>query len=199
MKRSKVDSGNARKVVVSAVIVFTTMTSFVLSSGQAGAAGGSSQDIVPSEVAVEIRPGATIDAVNARNNTATKRAMNGTNFYLLKIPHGASANKWQTRLAADPDVIKAYFNPAVSSPLVLNGSRTLSFPSNHAKPGYVAADYLAQNGLDRLKLEQAHLLSQGKGVVVAVIDTGVDINHAALKSSLWTNDGEVPGDGIDND
>src|SRR5215469_17458817 len=193
MKRSKVDSGRARKAAISAAFVLTLVASFVLSSGQTGAAGGSSQDIVPNEVAVEIKAGASIDSVNARNNTVTKRAINGTNFYLLRIPHGASANKWQQRLAADPDVIKAYLNPAVSSPLVLNGSRTLSFPSNHAKPGFQAVDYLSQSGLERLKLESAHLLSQGKSVVVAVIDTGVDLNHAALKSSLWTNDGEVPG------
>ena len=36
-------------------------------------------------------------------------------------------------------------------------------------------------------------------VVVALIDTGVDITHPELCSSIWTNTGEIPGDGIDND
>jgi subtilisin family serine protease len=35
--------------------------------------------------------------------------------------------------------------------------------------------------------------------VVAVIDTGVDIDHPDLQNSLWTNPGETPGDDIDND
>ena len=37
------------------------------------------------------------------------------------------------------------------------------------------------------------------GVIVAVIDTGVDFDHEDLKNNMWTNQGEVPGDGIDND
>lgn len=36
-------------------------------------------------------------------------------------------------------------------------------------------------------------------VVVAVIDTGIDITHPDLKDSIWTNEDEIPGDGIDND
>jgi subtilisin family serine protease len=176
------------------------LTMLVLSAGsRAGSANDSEEDIIANEVIVEIQPGASIESVNARNNTITKRPMTGTNFYLLKIPHGANVQRWQKRLAADPDVIKAYLNPAVSSPLVLSGRRTLSFPSNHAKPGYVGTDYLGQNGLERLRLEQAHLLSQGKYVVVAVIDTGVDMKHPALANNLWTNSDEIPGDGIDND
>lgn len=36
-------------------------------------------------------------------------------------------------------------------------------------------------------------------VVVAVIDSGVDTTHEDLKSILWTNPGEIPGNGIDDD
>jgi subtilisin family serine protease len=39
----------------------------------------------------------------------------------------------------------------------------------------------------------------GQGVVVAVIDTGVDYNHVELSSNIWVNSGEIAGDGIDND
>ena len=36
-------------------------------------------------------------------------------------------------------------------------------------------------------------------VVVAVIDTGIDYTHPDLAANLWTNPGEIPGNGIDDD
>jgi subtilisin family serine protease len=39
----------------------------------------------------------------------------------------------------------------------------------------------------------------GEGVTVAVIDSGVDINHSDLRDSIWENTDEILGDGIDND
>lgn len=36
-------------------------------------------------------------------------------------------------------------------------------------------------------------------VIVAVIDTGIDYGHLDLADSVWINEGEIPGDGIDND
>ena len=39
----------------------------------------------------------------------------------------------------------------------------------------------------------------GEGVTVAVIDSGVDINHADLRDNIWENTDEIYGDGIDND
>lgn len=41
--------------------------------------------------------------------------------------------------------------------------------------------------------------ARGTGVVVGVIDSGIDPNHPDLQNNLWTNPGEIPNDGIDND
>lgn len=40
---------------------------------------------------------------------------------------------------------------------------------------------------------------KGQTVVVAVIDSGVDIEHEDLKDIIWTNPGEIAGNGIDDD
>src|ERR1700750_1174518 len=40
---------------------------------------------------------------------------------------------------------------------------------------------------------------KSKTVIVAVIDSGVDTLHEDLKSILWVNPKEIPGNGIDDD
>lgn len=43
-------------------------------------------------------------------------------------------------------------------------------------------------------------ITQGNsGTLVAVIDTGVDYRHPDLSANIWTNPGEIAGDGVDND
>ena len=44
-----------------------------------------------------------------------------------------------------------------------------------------------------------HAVPAGAPIIVAVIDSGVDINHEDLQGHIWTNTAEIPGDGIDND
>ena len=40
---------------------------------------------------------------------------------------------------------------------------------------------------------------ESKTVIVAIIDSGTDIEHEDLKDNIWTNAGEIAGNGIDDD
>ena len=62
----------------------------------------------------------------------------------------------------------------------------------------------SDSGYNGIALDQAYswLKSNGKKstpVIVAVIDSGIDTLHEDLKSVLWRNPKEVPGNGIDDD
>ncbi len=58
-------------------------------------------------------------------------------------------------------------------------------------------------GLDRLNVQSAWAFSHGRrsvrDIVIAVIDTGIDGSIPQLQKSLWTNPGEIEGNGIDDD
>ena len=62
----------------------------------------------------------------------------------------------------------------------------------------------ATSGFNGISLQKAYDLVKAKHlkskrVIVAVIDSGIDTTHEDLKSILWTNPGEIPGNGIDDD
>lgn len=50
-----------------------------------------------------------------------------------------------------------------------------------------------------LNLPAAWALSRGRGVTVAIVDTGAKIDHPDLAPNIWTNFDEIPGNGIDDD
>ncbi len=57
-------------------------------------------------------------------------------------------------------------------------------------------------GMRRIRADQAWQffpVTNVAPVVVAVIDSGVRMNHPDLQGMIWTNPGEIPGNGIDDD
>ena len=48
-------------------------------------------------------------------------------------------------------------------------------------------------------VKAAWTISQGSGITVAVIDSGVDIDHSDLAANIWTNGRESCGNGVDDD
>ena len=61
---------------------------------------------------------------------------------------------------------------------------------------------LLTTGYPGISLQKAYDILKGRKsekVIVGVIDSGIDINHEDLKSVIWTNPKEIPGNGIDDD
>lgn len=180
------------------LLAVTLATSAFFYNSRGVGAAEAADEIRKGEIVVELQPGASIDPVNQRHRTSTILQIYGTNFYRLRIPAKKKEKKWLKRLAADPDVLSASFNPVVANPSLF-ARATASFPEGFAAPGLTVAAFEAQLRLfDLLKLDDVKLRSRGAGTVVAVIDTGVDRTHPALTSHMWRNTREQ-ADGIDND
>jgi subtilisin family serine protease len=72
---------------------------------------------------------------------------------------------------------------------------------NVVRPSFVPNDPRLGElyGLSRLGATAAWDTSRGAGVVVAVVDTGVDYTHPDIDGNVWINSGEIAGNGIDDD
>jgi subtilisin family serine protease len=54
-------------------------------------------------------------------------------------------------------------------------------------------------GLVAIAAPAAWDVTRGAGVIVAISDTGIDAAHPDIASRMWTNPGEIPGNGLDDD
>jgi thermitase len=88
-------------------------------------------------------------------------------------------------LAASPDVAWAEPNYVFSLDSAPNDPYYASYQSSY---------------LSRMEMPAAWEYTTGRPeVMIAVIDTGVDMSHPDLSTAIWTNPGETPANGIDDD
>lgn len=107
-----------------------------------------------------------------------------TNIYLLTLPPETDIPMAVADFAADPAV--EYAEP--------DGM----FHTTDLVPN--DPYYVNQWGLTKIQAPGAWDVTTGTNdIVIAVVDTGVDLTHPDLTGKEWTNPGETPGDGIDND
>jgi cell wall-associated protease len=102
-------------------------------------------------------------------------------------------------------------NQVIKSSLMafaLSATSMLSFSQNNKKTGDLPHGWhlldKTKDGYNGISISQAYDFVKSKGlksnpVIVAVIDSGVDTLHEDLKTVIWNNPNEIPGNGIDDD
>lgn len=56
-----------------------------------------------------------------------------------------------------------------------------------------------QSYLSGLAFQDAWVFARGEGITIAVLDTGIDLDHADLMGQIWSNPQEIAGNGLDDD
>ncbi len=112
---------------------------------------------------------------------------------LARVNAGASRATAMARLRASASVVYAEPNFVV---------RAAAVPNDPRFPELYGLDNTGQTGGTPdadIDAPEAWDTQAGSDVVVAVIDTGLDYNHEDIAGNVWTNPGEIPGNGIDDD
>ncbi len=174
---------------------------------------GWAQDYVPGEVIVKLK-GKSSSATSGdffnrmQGKISLKTSFSAMNLHKVSIDQnsklGASVEAAIAELKNDPSVEYAEPNyilrkhqDSLQSSSVLN--------EDEVRAQMQAGDTFVQNyanvGVEQAWPMMANLTQQTERPIVAIIDTGVDYNHAIFRNSnaMWRNSGEVAGNGVDDD
>jgi subtilisin family serine protease len=137
--------------------------------------------------------GTTAESISSTLGTGT--------YYVRVFPYSGSTNYNLTLAAASaPPPPTSGFNSTYGYGLI-NAAAAVARALGQASPFPDVANLGGNNwGNDLVKAPEVWARSYtGQGIVVAVVDTGVDYTHSDLNDNMWVNTREVAGNGIDDD
>ncbi|RMD65005.1 hypothetical protein D6833_03575, partial [Candidatus Parcubacteria bacterium] len=160
---------------------------------------------IPRELIVKYKPGVKEDvktAVRTSVKAQVRKRFENQGMEHWKLPPGTTVSEAIKKLGSNPAVeyvepnYKRYpraipNDPAFFQQWAMQNIGQLIHDPVGAVAGTPGAD---------MKLVKAWDMTTGsKNVVVAVVDDSVEYDHPDLAANIWTNPGEIAGDGIDND
>ena len=207
-----------RRRVAAAIAVFAASTSLAAgvpaavatTEGPQGSLAlppaGLSTPAVPRELVVTFRggvgPGSAGSLHRAVGAVRTGRA-SSFGIEVVRVPGGRSVAAAMRRYESDPRVaavepnLRRFPSLVPDDPMFGQQWGMRNTGQNHAAS--FGGRHRGRRDAD-VDAHQAWDLTTGDpGVVVAVIDDGVDLDHPDLAPAIWTNAGETPANGLDDD
>ena len=167
-------------------MIALVLASVVAVPGPATAQQGGSKKFVPGQVIVVPQPDTTIEQINAFYGSTTV-AQTSTGAYLVQLPATTNTNAAVRQMRTSSRIQAASPNLYIASPASRRGRHlpTQSFP--HDLAGELTSDragYDSQPFIKNLNFDEMNTTTTGTNVVVAVVDTGIDLTHPDFEGRL---------------
>ncbi len=167
------------------------------------------QPYVPGEIIVKLKSDngssdsyAFLGKAHSDKEMALKESWGKMNMYHFALKKGQTVEAAVADMKKDPNVLYAEPNYIFSKSTEQVGMHE-TFTAEQIQSASVSAQNYQATAAN---IGVQSVWSSNSGMpavkpVVAIIDTGLDISHYVIQDTqaLWTNSGEVPGNGVDDD
>jgi subtilisin family serine protease len=158
------------------------------------------EDFVAGEVIVKLKPGIT--SAEARSLRSDLGAS------VIETTETLGIQRWSMEDMSVQDAITTYSNNPEFADIIeyiepnFIATTTQTTPNDPRYDELYGLNNTGQTGGTPdadIDASEAWDTQTGNDTVIGVIDTGVDYNHPELNDNMWTNPGETPDNGVDDD
>ncbi|HOM72503.1 MAG TPA: S8 family peptidase, partial [Armatimonadota bacterium] len=157
----------------------------------------------PDSIIIKLKPGKKASEIGLLNSSvrATKRhAIKDIGYYSFKLPKGADLEKVIERYQKHPAVEYAGPNHTLRIAAVFPDDPVFYYGDEFwGVPQWGLYNDVGTPGADIHAVDAWEITTGSPDVLIAVIDTGIVPDHPDLADKIWTNPGEIPDNGIDDD